>query len=35
MPFDPEAVRESRRAGWNRAASAYDGGLVIAAGDKL
>ncbi len=24
MPFDPEAVREFERAGWNRAASAYE-----------
>jgi SAM-dependent methyltransferase len=30
MPFDPEAVREFERAGWNRAAAAYERSFATA-----
>ena len=30
MPFDPEAVREFERAGWNRAAAAYEASFATA-----
>lgn len=30
MSFDPEAVREFERAGWNRAAAAYEGSFATA-----
>jgi SAM-dependent methyltransferase len=30
MPFDPEAVREFERAGWNRAAAAYETSFAAA-----
>jgi ubiquinone/menaquinone biosynthesis C-methylase UbiE len=30
MPFDPEAVREFERAGWNRAAAAYETAFATA-----
>jgi SAM-dependent methyltransferase len=30
MPFDPEAVREFERAGWNRAAKAYEAAFATA-----
>jgi ubiquinone/menaquinone biosynthesis C-methylase UbiE len=30
MPFDPEAVREFERAGWNRAAGAYEAAFATA-----
>ena len=30
MPFDPEAVREFERAGWNRAAAAYEQSFATA-----
>ena len=30
MPFDPDAVREFERAGWNRAAAGYENSFATA-----